>query len=484
MAAYPPAPTTMCDEPCGQDIAEVIDQGACWRVSGRALAGWGRRFRIAMQGVVRARVAIDLAPVSGASRRRRVERGRWLAGGGEMQAAGSVNFGSIEVTEVRFPLFFRHHEFGPDSFGDGSFRGGPGRAFSLSGRNEAGSDCQHGRRRGAPCPYGFFGGKDGLPHRYRLHRAGGAKRVLRPRSRRSHTAGRSCSRSNRAGGGGWGPPASDPAARAADVRTASSAPAPTPSRDGSLRCSVRLGADDMYRIGIDVGGTFTDLVAVDAAGASTLAKAPRRPQIPPTGVLDGLALLAAELGLDLADLLARTERIVHGTTVATNALLERKGARSACSPPRAIATLSRCARASRTIATTCACRRPCLWCRARAAWACASACASTARSNAARRRSLDRAIDALAHGRRRGGRRLLSARLPEPRARKGHGASACARAAGRLRVALVGGAAADQGIRAGLDDGGQRLRRPGAGALPRAASPRELQSGRLSRATC
>src|SRR3989454_10756135 len=43
--------------------------------------------------------------------------------------------------------------------------------------------------------------------------------------------------------------------------------------------------------------------------------------------MEGLGLLASELGLDLPDLLAWTEAIVHGTTVAPNALLERKGAR-------------------------------------------------------------------------------------------------------------------------------------------------------------
>jgi N-methylhydantoinase A len=83
----------------------------------------------------------------------------------------------------------------------------------------------------------------------------------------------------------------------------------------------------MYRIGIDVGGTFTDLVAVDDFGQATLAKVPSTPDDPSIGVLDGLKLLADTLGLDLAALLMQTERIVHGTTVATNALLERKGAR-------------------------------------------------------------------------------------------------------------------------------------------------------------
>ena len=83
----------------------------------------------------------------------------------------------------------------------------------------------------------------------------------------------------------------------------------------------------MYRIGIDIGGTFTDLAAVDEAGRVVIAKCASTPVDPSDGLLEGLSLLATELGLDRATLLARTERIVHGTTVATNALLERKGAR-------------------------------------------------------------------------------------------------------------------------------------------------------------
>jgi len=84
----------------------------------------------------------------------------------------------------------------------------------------------------------------------------------------------------------------------------------------------------MVRIGIDVGGTFTDLVAIDAGGEAALAKVPSTPQDPSLGVIEGIAALAAKLGLNTAGLLASTERIVHGTTVATNALLELKGART------------------------------------------------------------------------------------------------------------------------------------------------------------
>ena len=53
----------------------------------------------------------------------------------------------------------------------------------------------------------------------------------------------------------------------------------------------------MYRIGIDVGGTFTDLVAVDDAGVTVLEKTPTTTNDPSIGVLDGLVLLAGNSGV-------------------------------------------------------------------------------------------------------------------------------------------------------------------------------------------
>src|ERR1700730_422959 len=83
----------------------------------------------------------------------------------------------------------------------------------------------------------------------------------------------------------------------------------------------------MYRIGIDVGGTFTDLVAVDDSGRATLAKVPSTPEDPSIGVLAGLQLLADTLGTGLAVLLAQTARIGHGTTVAPNSRIEHRVSR-------------------------------------------------------------------------------------------------------------------------------------------------------------
>ena len=85
----------------------------------------------------------------------------------------------------------------------------------------------------------------------------------------------------------------------------------------------------MYTIGIDVGGTYTDLVAIDEHGKTVFAKSPSTPADQSVGVMAGLEELARRLKLTRADMLGVTDRIVHGTTVATNALLERKGAKVA-----------------------------------------------------------------------------------------------------------------------------------------------------------
>ena len=81
-----------------------------------------------------------------------------------------------------------------------------------------------------------------------------------------------------------------------------------------------------YRIGVDVGGTFTDCVLRRPDGSLVLEKAPTTPQDQSDGVLDGLAQLASLEGLELSELLAQTRTIVHGTTTGDNALIQMKGA--------------------------------------------------------------------------------------------------------------------------------------------------------------
>ena len=83
----------------------------------------------------------------------------------------------------------------------------------------------------------------------------------------------------------------------------------------------------MFKIGIDVGGTFTDFVVVEDGQSPRYFKTPSTPQDPSEGVMVGLEDVAAGFELPLRELLDSTELVIHGTTVATNTLVERKGAR-------------------------------------------------------------------------------------------------------------------------------------------------------------
>ncbi|HEX5451687.1 MAG TPA: hydantoinase/oxoprolinase family protein, partial [Candidatus Limnocylindrales bacterium] len=84
-----------------------------------------------------------------------------------------------------------------------------------------------------------------------------------------------------------------------------------------------------YVVGIDTGGTFTDAVLVDSAGAVFFDKAFSTPGNPATGAREALANVCRTAGLDPADVLQQCVRFAHGTTVGTNALLQRRGARVA-----------------------------------------------------------------------------------------------------------------------------------------------------------
>ncbi len=83
-----------------------------------------------------------------------------------------------------------------------------------------------------------------------------------------------------------------------------------------------------YRIGIDVGGTFTDLVARRPDGTVVLEKAPTTPSDQSQGVLAAVARLAESEGLAVDDLLARTDGVVHGTTTGDNTMIQMTGAKA------------------------------------------------------------------------------------------------------------------------------------------------------------
>ncbi len=98
----------------------------------------------------------------------------------------------------------------------------------------------------------------------------------------------------------------------------------------------------MYWLGIDVGGTFTDLVLYDeASGVLSVAKTPTTPDDRVRGILNGIAKVRAEL--------PRTKRITHGMTLATNAVLEGKGVRLAMVTTRGHRDVLELGRGNRTV---------------------------------------------------------------------------------------------------------------------------------------
>ena len=78
------------------------------------------------------------------------------------------------------------------------------------------------------------------------------------------------------------------------------------------------------KLGIDIGGTFTD-AAIELAGQRFTAKTLTTHTNPDGGVLAAMDLVLAQAGVGIGDL----DLVVHGTTLATNALIERKGAKTA-----------------------------------------------------------------------------------------------------------------------------------------------------------
>src|SRR6185295_2671813 len=79
---------------------------------------------------------------------------------------------------------------------------------------------------------------------------------------------------------------------------------------------------DKLLVAIDVGGTFTDVVGMTSSGKMSLVKVPSTPADPSQGVVIGLKRLLGDIKLSAADV----ARFIHGTTVATNAVVEQKGA--------------------------------------------------------------------------------------------------------------------------------------------------------------
>ena len=218
--ASPGAPVTLSTSHCAQEVIEAVIRALAPACPDRAMAGWGRRFRIAIKGenprngqpfiwhMMHAR------PGAGAS-----PGGDGWHGSGEWHSTGGLKFGSVEVTETRFPLFFEYHEYRPNSGGNGRFVGGVGVDLSLRVEtgdpfrvNTAGDGVRHGA-----C--GLLGGKDGAPHHYVMRAPNQVGQTLPTKQEGIECPPGTIFEIHSAGGGGWGPPEErEPEALAYDLR--------------------------------------------------------------------------------------------------------------------------------------------------------------------------------------------------------------------------------------------------------------------------
>jgi N-methylhydantoinase B len=218
--AHEGAPVTMCTSHCSNEIIEAIIVALSQACAERAMGGWGRRLRIALNGV---------NPRTGRRFIWHMFQARPGGGGsvagdgystiGEWHSAGGIKFGSIEVAETRFPLVFETHEYRPGSAGEGQYRGGYGgdmrlrvEAKGTTMANMAGEGVVHGAR-------GMAGGANGAPHDYTLLPPDAPPRTLKSKEINVPVPPGSILHVLSGGGGGWGAPAKrDPAAHEADVR--------------------------------------------------------------------------------------------------------------------------------------------------------------------------------------------------------------------------------------------------------------------------
>lgn len=87
------------------------------------------------------------------------------------------------------------------------------------------------------------------------------------------------------------------------------------------------GSGSNLLVGVDIGGTFTDCVVLDAKGRITAAKASSTPHNFAEGMIAAMRVAAQEMGLGFEEFCGRIRVLTHGTTVGTNALIQRKGAK-------------------------------------------------------------------------------------------------------------------------------------------------------------
>ena len=212
--ANPPAPVCMSTNHCAEEIVEAVFKALAPAVSDAVNAGFSRRLRYAITGVdprTGHRFIWHFFLARGGGGAAQGTDG-W-SGVGEVNVAGGIRSPSVEVTEERFPLFVRYHEYRPGSGGDGRWRGGLGAVCEIVYEGDGDARLNMAGDGTVNPPFGLFGGEPGLPHVYSIV-SNGVETVLRSKMEGVvvHPGDRIIVLSS--GGGGYG----DPAERLPDAR--------------------------------------------------------------------------------------------------------------------------------------------------------------------------------------------------------------------------------------------------------------------------
>ena len=242
----------------------------------------------------------------------------------------------VEETEINYPVRILRYEMIEESEGPGTHRGGLGLRRDYTFEDDVSFTILADRDKWGPS--GLFGGRAANPARYILNPDTDPTVVSSKTTLALHAGDvisiQSC------GGGGYGPPeARDPGggpqgrARRADLgrargRRLSRGRGPRErhrgrgGHGGPARGIALVG----HRLGVDIGGTFTDAILIDEeTGEFRISKVSSTPTDPSEGFLHATDRILASAGADPGSL----RYVVHGTTVATNAIIQRRIARTA-----------------------------------------------------------------------------------------------------------------------------------------------------------
>ena len=279
-------------------------------------------------------------------------RDGWMTYG--IPVTGGVLHGdSMEVDEQRLPISSRRHELIPDSGGAGEWRGAPGSSAGsgsawLPGPGYIPATATSTRPRGWPAACRAGSPTSGNTAR-RLRRGGTCPRF----PRRSFSPERFWSPSPAAAAGTAIPLDRDPEKVGWDVREGFvslesardvygvvidagpelSRSTTKPLRGSSFAEEEGRGGEMSYRMSVDIGGTFTDLVVVDEEGRIRVFKSSTTPEDYVAAVIGDLRQASESFGISLEGLMQECSSfiggsLVHGSTIATNALIEKKLAKT------------------------------------------------------------------------------------------------------------------------------------------------------------